>query len=239
MARRIVSLFALLMLFAALLAAQGWWESKPYSTWSPEEVDKLLGDSPWGQEVRKSIPRITLINPGIGGIERVYDRLRFQVGLLTSKPIRMALARRSILQDPGEEGRKDWGKYIDQEDTGNIVVIVSWSALPADSHIAVVVSELLEHFQTSDLVGEVSLAADGGKKVRLEKYDPQGENGYGYKFIFPRALPDGRALVEPGSKELKFDLTIPIPKEQSDIRSIAVNTKWDLRKMQYLGKLTF
>jgi len=239
MVHRNASLLALFILTAAVLTAQGWWDSRPYSTWSRDEVDKMLVDSPWGKEVRKAVPRITYIDPGIHGIERAYDRLLFHVGLLTSKPIRMALARRTVLQNPGKEGERDWSKYIDQEDTRNIVVIVALNAVPVNSQIALVVSQLFQHFERSDLAGKVTLSADGGKKVDLTQYDPLGENGYGYKFIFPRILPDGRELVEPGNKELKFDLVISIPKEQSEIRSISVNMKWDLRKMQYQGKLTF
>ena len=239
MAHKKASLFALFMLITTVLAAQEWWASKPYATWSKEEVEKMLTDSPWGQEVRKSLPRITYINPGTAGIERAYDRLRFHIGLLTSKPIRMALARRAMLLDPVKNARTDWGSFVDQEDARNIVVIVNVSAIPADSRLAVVVSEFMAHSKTSDLVSRVSLAADGGKKVRLAEYDPLGENGYGYKFIFPRSLPDGKPLVEPGTKELKFDLIISIAEEQTSITSIPVNKKWDLRKMQYQGRLTF
>jgi hypothetical protein len=49
----------------------------------------------------------------------------------------------------------------------------------------------------------------------------------------------GKPLVEPGTKELKFDLIISIAEEQTSITSIPVNKKWDLRKMQYQGRLTF
>jgi hypothetical protein len=227
------------MLMAAVIAAQDWWETRPYTTWSREEVDKILNDSPWSREVRKSLPRITLINPGIAGIERAYDRIQFHVGLLTAKPVRMALARRAILLDPSRETGTDWAKYIDGEDTRNIVVILSMSATPAQSHPAMILTQLLDNFKTADLVNQVALASDGGRKVPLTEYSALGENGYGYKFVFPRSLPDGRALVEPGSKELRFDLTIRVPEEQSELGKIAVNAKWDVRKMLYLGRLTF
>ncbi len=47
-------------------------------------------------------------------------------------------------------------------------------------------------------------------------------------YYFPRNLPDGKPLVAPGDKELRFETLI-------DKRQVKI--KFDLGKMRYKGKL--
>jgi hypothetical protein len=232
-----------IMLAAAIAMAQGWWEGKPYDSWSQDEVTNMLDKSPWGTVVTQSIERVGHIVAGIdtvSGTESAYDRLSFHISFATAKPVRMALARRTILGDPSKQNQTDWAKYIDQQDDQNIVLVVSLTARPADSNIALVVSDTLDRLKTSDLESQTRLSTDAGKKVPLAKYDPLGENGYGVKFYFPRHLPDGSPLVAAGNKEIRFDTTIPLPKRQDiERKSVTVTAKWDPRKMLYQGKPVF
>jgi hypothetical protein len=232
------------MLAAAIAMAQGWWEGKPYASWSQDEVANMLDKSPWGTVATQAVERVGHLTAGgidtISGTESAYDKLSFHISFVTAKPVRMALARRTILGDPSKQNQMDRGKYIDQEDDQNIVLVVNLTAHPEDSNIALVVSDALGKLKTSDLESQTRLSTDGGKKVPLAKYDPLGENGYGVKFYFPRHLPDGSPLVAAGNKEIRFDTTIPLPKRQDIERKfVAVTAKWDPRKMLYQGKLTF
>lgn len=235
--------FAVIMLAAAIAMAQGWWEGKPYTAWSKDEVTNMLDKSPWGNVATQAIERIGHLVAGVDtvtGTESAYDKLSFHISFVTAKPVRMALARRTVLADPSKQDQTDWGKYIDREDDQNIVLVANLTAYPVDSNIALVVSDVLGNLKTSDLESQTRLSTDAGKKVPLAKYDPLGENGYGVKFYFPRHLPDGSPLVAAGNKEIRFDTTIPLPK-RGDIerRSITVTAKWDLRKMLYQGKPAF
>jgi hypothetical protein len=232
-----------ILLGASILLAQGLWESKPYTSWTKDEVTNMLDKSPWGTVTNKSIERVGHLRSGVDGVsgtESAYDKLSFHVSFVTAKPIRMALARRALLADPGSAGRTDWGKYIDQEDPQNIAVVVNLTASPVDSSVALILSQTLDTAKTADLASQTFLSTDGGKKVALAKYDSLGENGYGVKFYFPRNLPDGTPLIAAGNKEIRFDSVIVLPKEQSpEIKSIAVNAKWDLKKMLFGGKPCF
>lgn len=236
-------LFSCIMLAAGILLAQGWWDSKPYTAWSKDEVTNMLDKSPWGTVYNHSVERVGHIRTNgdtVSGTESAYDKLSFHIAFVTSKPVRMALARRALLADPASAGKTDWGKYIDQEDPQNIEVVVNLTAAPMDSAIALAVSQALDGLKVSDLAPKTFLSTDGGKKVALAKYDSLGENGYGVAFYFPRNLPDGSPLVASSNKEIRFDTMIPLPKmDVTELKSIAVTAKWDLKKMTYNGKLCF
>lgn len=244
MLERRLMLFSAIMLVAAILFAQGWWDSKPYTAWSKDEVQSMLDKSPWGILQKKSIEKIghVRLDPlsGTGsGVESATDKLSFHVGLLTAKPIRMALARRSILGDPSK-AQPDWGKYIDQEDAENIIVIVNMTTEDTDANTALLMSQALDNIQTDDLKARTFLATDAGKKVALAKYDHLGESGYGVKFYFPRNLPSGSPLVAASNKELRFETVISLPKQlRQELMSVTVSVKWDLKKMVFNGKPSF
>ena len=235
--------FAVMMLATAIIMAQGWWEGKPYTAWSKDEVTNMLDKSPWGNVVNQAIERVGHIRSDgitVSGTEAAYDKLSFHFSFITAKPVRMALARRTILADASKEGQTDWVKYVDQEDDQNIVLVMNLTANPLNSNIALILSDTLDKLKTSDLESQTRLSTDAGKKVALAKYDPLGENGYGVKFYFPRHLPDGSPLVAAGNKEIRLDMTIPLPKNTGlNRKSIAVTAKWDLRKMVYQGKPAF
>ena len=242
LSKRLVLLLCCL-LGASVLYAQGWWDSKLYTSWTKDEVTNMLDKSPWGTVYNRSVERVGHLRTNgdtIDGAESAYDKLAFHISLVSAKPIRMALARRALLADPAAAAKTDWGKYIDQDDPQNIVVVINLTASPTDSSIALLLSQTLDNFKTADLASQTFLSTDGGKKVALVKYDSLGENGYGVKFYFPRTLPDGSPLVTASNKELRLDTMLVLPKDKSpEIKSIAVNAKWDLKKMMFGGKPCF
>ncbi|MBZ5498658.1 MAG: hypothetical protein LAP85_19860 [Acidobacteriia bacterium] len=244
MLRRSAAVFAVILVMAAIIMAQGIWEKKPYPDWSKDEVTTVLEKSPWACAFNKSLEKIGhLRSTGetISGTEMAYDKLSFRFSLVTAKPVRMALARRAILADPANAGKTDWGKYIDQEDDKNIILIMTFSASPAGSNTDLIISDLLGSLKTADLASKTYLGTDGGKKVGLAQYDPLGESGYGFRFIFPRNLPDGSPLVAPNNKEIRFETTLSLPQNKGIElpKTLLITGKWDLKKMVYQGKLIF
>jgi hypothetical protein len=67
MLRRELMLFSLLMLLAELLFAQGWWDSKPYTAWSKDDVQNILDKSPWGIVQKKTIETVGHFRNGVLG----------------------------------------------------------------------------------------------------------------------------------------------------------------------------
>ena len=60
MSRRLVGTLGIWLLACAVLAAADFWEEKDFITWSDDEVEKMLTDSPWSQKV-------TVVVRGRGG----------------------------------------------------------------------------------------------------------------------------------------------------------------------------
>ena len=121
MSRRLVGTFGIWLLACAVLAAADFWEEKDYTSWSAEEVEEMLTDSPWSREVRVVVrgagSRIRGAVVGAGGVgalrmddetrERVADylvarrlssspvpdRITLTVSWRSALPVKQALAR--------------------------------------------------------------------------------------------------------------------------------------------------
>lgn len=243
MLRKSPFVFVVILSMTAVIFAQGWWEKKTYTDWSKDEVTNMLEKSPWVAEFKKALEQVGRVNSTMGtasSTEMAYDKLDFHLSIVTAKPIRMALARRTMLADP-KASQADLGKYVDQEDDKNIVMVMTFSASPAGSNVDLIISTLLSALKTADLASQTYLSTDGGKKVPLAQFDPLGESGYGFKFIFPRNLSDGSPLVAANTKEIKFETVLPLPQNKGIElpKTLTVSAKWDPKKMMYQGKLGF
>jgi hypothetical protein len=245
MIRRCAAVFTAIVFIAVVLMAQQVWEKKPFGEWTKEEVTTVLEKSPWASVFNKaleSVGHIRSTGEAVTGAEMKYDKLSFRFGLLSAKPVRMALARRSMLSDAAGAAKTDWGKYVEQENEKEIVVIMYFSANPAGSNTELAITDTIDQLKTSDLSNQTFLVTDGGKKVALTQFDTLGENGYGYKFVFPRNLPDGSPLIGANNKELRFETVFSFPKEkrmEGMPPTLPVTGKWDLKKMVFQGKLVF
>ncbi len=59
MSRRLVGTLGIWLLACAVLAAADFWDEKDYRSWSAEEVEQMLTDSPWSR-------RVTVVLQGVG-----------------------------------------------------------------------------------------------------------------------------------------------------------------------------
>jgi len=112
--RILIRMFTAVFLFAFILSAadKEFWSTKSYEQWSGKEVEKLLRNSPWSKAIHVS-PQ-ALGGRGGGGINRgaapgsaakdaAPDISAPEAVLYISwyaRPIREALARRTLLKDP-------------------------------------------------------------------------------------------------------------------------------------------
>ena len=121
MSRRLVGTLGIWLLACAVLAAADFWEEKDYRSWSAEEVDEMLADSPWSREVSVVVGGVgsRILGPffGAGGagdgridretIERMADylvarrlssssgpeRITLTVSWRSALPVKQALVR--------------------------------------------------------------------------------------------------------------------------------------------------
>ncbi len=92
-----------------------------------------------------------------------------------------------------------------------------WSEMPLPADYASI---------PSDVDGNSSLSTDAGNRVSLARFEQHDR--LGDKYYFPRALPDGRPLIDRGSKELRFETTT---------QQTRIKVKFDLGKMVYKGRV--
>ena len=209
------SILLILLVLGDLLCAADWWEEKPFTEWSGKQVDRILNDSPWAK-----IHTITIINPAIDG-ERTFEsvgrgdlerekRNLFHIRLLTAKPIRMASARRWLLNAP-DTAAPDWlERFVESSDDQHIVLAMTvTSRPPSASSLNAYTTELL-NLRTSDLADNTFLSTKTGKRVYLIRYEPPGQDGLGAKYYFPRRLKDGTPVVAPQDREVRFQTRVTL-----------------------------
>lgn len=236
---------------AGLLMAAEWWEKKPYSQWSAKEVQRMLDNSPWGK-----VHAVTIMNPtftgtrdfrttGSGDLEREKQNL-FHLHFLTAKPIRMALARRQMLESKVQISTPELERFVAQSSDQYLIVALTLSSVPRGiSSESGYLSALLK-LSTPDLTTNTFLATKTGKRVYLVRYDPPGRDGLGAKYYFPRLMEDGRPFVTVDDGEVRFETYVTLvesgtasgtPGEFENQRTDRIWMQFDLRKMVFEGKL--
>lgn len=124
-----------LLLFAG---QKNYWESKPYTEWSAQEVENLLKDSPWTKTVLLNTgPEHGLVSGGQRGYEggdsetpsgggtlsRATTRL---VATWLTRPIREAMARRLMLADPAAS-KDRIEKLLHPNDQFLVFLVTGWT----------------------------------------------------------------------------------------------------------------
>ncbi len=205
---RTILLNACLLILASTALAG---DSKPYTEWTAADAAKLLKKSPWIEEVvwtrlvdERSDERIE----DAGGCQT----LKIRVMLFSSHPIRQALAVSAAKGEPGPLAR--WREFATRDYGDEIVVAWLVDADPKGCPILQVFQEQLRNLTTAQLSAETFLATSSGRRAYLKEYVPPTPDGTGAKFVFPRRLPDGTALVTPADTAFSFQATrIPVVSE--------------------------
>lgn len=107
--------FAAVLLASAALTAADFWEEKDFTTWSPQQIEKMLTDSPWAKKATIVLGSLreealgdfqgggagvgggggeTRDSDGGGGEFRGVRRITVTVAWISALPVRQAIARR-------------------------------------------------------------------------------------------------------------------------------------------------
>ncbi len=144
--RYVVGAFACLVVVTAVSAAGDFWRERDYRKWSAGECETILSRSPWAHP--HTLTGLLIPAPGhpsggiagargtrIGGGFEAGDRevhLVLQMRFLAAAPMRAAIGRMRILQNPGDrEVEKEVEAYVDREDPPEIAVELTWFSRPA------------------------------------------------------------------------------------------------------------
>jgi hypothetical protein len=165
---------------AALLLAQPFWETKPSSEWSREELARMLGDSPWARVLEPAAAKI-----GGAGV-RVY--------VASAEPCRAAEreAARRVAAEGAEAGPdEEYEEFLRANQGRQIVLAIEvrgWPPRDLESEIARMEKECL--LQVS------------GRKIRMSGSFPPTASDPWLRLAFPLEL-------QPKDKDLMFELYVP------------------------------
>jgi len=246
MMKKIVLLLPLLALLSLAVTAQK--KYKPWNEWNDKDAQKMLNDSPWGQTQTETNTSEMFYSPtsqggntgrGTSGgtITSGNDRssqgalnqavnVNYRIRLLSAKPIRQALARRLILQNPQAEAQLK--AFAEQTSPEWIVVAVDYDA--GDQRLSGKVMQAFNSAVLSTLKNNTYLETKEGKRIFLQDYKQPIKDGLGAKFIFARAL-DGKPFVDAESGYLRFYSEVA-----SDLK---LNMRFKVSDMMFDGKLEY
>lgn len=226
---------------AALPSPAQFWIGGDYQTWSKQECERLLANSPWART--RSVSQVVLLPLGPPGDYPVAGReatpqVFYTVRFLSALPIRQALVRFSDLargdrevpveEDAARQARAE--RFIQQTYPHHIIVqlLFTTNARAYDQ-------ELLTFWQTRGierLKQEVLLHGGGPMVPPSEIVIVPGGHGE-IHLIFPRVV-DGRPVATPAARSLRLEFPHPpigvLPEER-------IFLEFRIRDMVVDGKL--
>jgi hypothetical protein len=202
---RITPLFLICLLVSLTTAAADFWTKKPYPSWSVEETQKMLADSPWA---------ITLMLGGspksfAGGLSQVSGggeledtpNISYTIQFRSAQPIRQAQVRTSQLgahYDKMTAEQKaafdaNTGKFLSATFPDRIVVAVTFQ-----SNVQNYQSELRTYWMNESLPKQSMkvFLNTGTERLSLTSYSYKDDT---FQFVFARPKdlpPDGKVSVE-------------------------------------------
>lgn len=232
MRRCILSLLAVGSL--AFAAADEWYESADFGSWDPGKVEKFLEKSPW---VKTTTYRPS--NPAamrqIGANEgRGQATVFFRVRWFSARPVRMAMARQALALNPQlkVEQLSDFALSPSEQ----VIVAVVLDGNDAALRSIRGYQSALQRLDTETVLPLVTLQTKADKEIHPVAYQPPDpERQSSAKFVFPRALADGRPLLEPADKEARFRFTFEAGRNDK----VRIDAKFKLEDMLFQGELEY
>src|SRR5215475_3474206 len=236
--------------FALVIGVGAQKKTKPWTEWSEKDVLKMLNDSAWGQtqtdtntsemfysptsQNRNPIGNRPLDNPGGSdtndrssqGALNQATSVNYRIRLLTSKPIRQALARRAQIQNP--QLAEQLKAFAEQQTDKYIVVAVDYDS--KDGRFSGPAMQIFNSANTGTLKNSTYLEIKDGKRLFLDQYIAPINDGMGAKFVFPRTL-NNELFVNEQSGFLRFYSEMA--------KSLKLNMRFKITDMMYDGKLEY
>ncbi len=252
-----LSAILLVLLGSGVLWAGDPWKEKPYTSWTEDDISKILSDSPWSKpmwtykkemvnskegekfrvepyirvEVLPDGSRRAYIPPqqssGRGMVQVQVRRRAFDVVWISSLTVREALVRRAIL-----EGRAtiEQGDKILATPQFNYVLVVQRRNAEM---------ELLD-ISKERLMEEVYLELGSSSRrilpIEVMRYETTSGQLSELRFIFPREL-NGQPTISAEEKEVRlYIMPVLTPRTFGAQRPEPIRATFHLRKMIRNGK---
>ncbi len=240
---------ALMFLFALVLGAEAQKKVKSWTEWTEKEVLKMLNESAWGQTQIETDTSEMFYTPNSQNRNPISSRplegssgssndrsaqgqlnqltyTNFRIRLLTAKPIRQALARRALMQNP--ELAEQLKAFTEQQNDQFIVVAVDYDS--KDRRFSGPAMQTFNSATAGVLKNNTYLENKDGKRLFLQEYLAPINDGMGAKFVFPRTL-DNALFVNEQSGYLRFYSEMA--------KNLKLNMRFKIADMMYEGKLEY
>jgi hypothetical protein len=206
MLRKVLISTAILTLpCATFLVAKDFWE-KPYKEWKKSDVERMKENSPWAKS--QTMADTTTEKVGVGGDREMYNNVI--VRFFSALPIRQAYVRQLQIMNGYDEKGPQERAQIDQKFSVALtrdfskVIMIALDYRTNDPRRRMDVDRWLTTLRVDQLKQSCYLISDRIGRVTIDEYYPPSQDGTGAKFVFPREV-DGKPVVAPEDKELKFD----------------------------------
>ncbi len=219
--RKLVLAIVLCFIGAGVLCAADFWQKKKYSEWTPQEVQKMMTDSPWAKAVEVSTggPRSMGSGsnaPGRGGNANkatseinAIPRTVFLVRFHSALPLKQALMRaqfgENVLKAP------EAAQFLSRQEQAYVIGVFGDPRLvPAEP---------------AGLAEAAQLAIKGREPIKAANVEiDRGQGGAGVLFFFPK----GQAPIK--LEDESFELQVKFP-------AITIKKTFKLKEMLFDGKL--
>ena len=248
MFKRIAIALALICTLALAGAAQKEKQQQPkaWAEWSKKDAEKVLKDSPWAQTqvdtdisemfFQPTSPSSRGVNSSTRAAEGATNQaidVKYYVRFFTARPIRQALARLALLQNPDNaRAAAQLNQFAELEATKDIIVSVWFES--TDNRFGGKVLQALAQGEASTLRQFTYLERrKDGKRLFLQEYIKPGKVGsFGARFVFPRNV-DGQPFITPDCGEVRFHT------ELGTNQDFKVDRRFKLADMMYQGTLEY
>lgn len=182
--------------------AADFWVKKPYQTWSAEETQKMLEDSPWATTLTfGGIQNIAGTGTNPRGEMEDNPSITYTIQFRSAQPIRQAQVRSSQLSSHYDKMSAEQkaafdanvSKFLSAIFPDRIIVAVTFQ-----SNVQTYVGEL-QTYWTDQSLPKQSMKVflnTGAERLSLTGYSCKGDT---FQFVFPRPKdlpPDGKISVE-------------------------------------------
>ena len=225
---------AMVALIASAWAASEPWRDKDYKTWTQDDVQKILWESPWVKMVEVSAPwlkgRTQYLTPMAVDCDGRPDMSRndrtptswalgnndsiviYQVTWQSARTVRAAKLRQALLCGRGNAERGD--EMLEDQPDDYIITVHSPDMTP------------FKGMDEDALTKATTLWPKKGKKINPESVSIQRYNGGGMPYMltfkFPRKTDSGEPLIGKDEKEVEF---------ASQVGKFTMKTRFQMQKM--------
>ena len=208
-----------ILLFAGVVMAKDFWETKPFDQWSQKECQKMLADSPWAKELELVGRSVEMMASSAAATDSRAPYIKYTAQLRSATPVRQAVVRQmqivnkydSLPDDQKQAFNQNTESFLIGPSSEFVVVNIQYESNILDN------SRDLNRYwetQTTDVLkNSVYLSGSKGVKVPLSQFVSGAGGSQEFQFFFPREV-DGKEILQPGDKALQLEFAYPVIKYQ-------------------------